>query len=71
MARLARVVVAGVAHHVTQRGNRRQETFSNDEDYEAYLSLPGDGAFLDRIERTLHRIVRPAKRGRKPKRQRK
>jgi len=28
-----------VAHHVTQRGNRRQETFFNDEDYAAYLSL--------------------------------
>jgi len=27
MARLARVVVPGVAHHVTQRGNRRQDTF--------------------------------------------
>jgi putative transposase len=39
MARLARVVVAGVAHHVTQRGNRRQETFFCDEDYAAYLAL--------------------------------
>jgi len=27
MARLARVVAPGVAHHVTQRGNRRQRTF--------------------------------------------
>ena len=27
MARLARVVVPGMPHHVTQRGNRRQETF--------------------------------------------
>jgi len=27
MARMARVVVAGVPHHVTQRGNRRQTTF--------------------------------------------
>jgi len=43
MARLARVVVPGVAHHVTQRGNRRQETFFNDEDYGAYLSLLGEG----------------------------
>jgi hypothetical protein len=29
----------------------------------------GEPAFLDRIEGTLGRIVRPAKRGRKPKRQ--
>ena len=39
MARLARVVIPGVAHHVTQRGNRRQPTFFCDEDYAAYLEL--------------------------------
>jgi len=39
MARLARVVVPGVPHHVTQRGNRRQETFFGEADYAAYLSL--------------------------------
>jgi putative transposase len=39
MARLARVVVPGVAHHVTQRGNRRQATFFDDGDYEAYVEL--------------------------------
>ena len=39
MARLARVVVSDVPHHVTQRGNRRQPTFFSDSDYEAYLDL--------------------------------
>ncbi len=39
MPRLARVVVPGLPHHVTQRGNRRQQTFFCDEDYEAYLDL--------------------------------
>ena len=39
MARLARIVVAGVAHHVTQRGNRRQQVFFVDEDYAAYRAL--------------------------------
>ena len=39
MARLARVVVPGVAHHVTQRGNRRQPTFFQEDDYAAYLAL--------------------------------
>ena len=39
MARLARVVVPGVPHHVTQRGNRRQETFFSEDDYDAYLAL--------------------------------
>jgi putative transposase len=42
MARLARVVVPGVAHHVTQRGNRRQQTFFQEEDYQAYLALLGE-----------------------------
>lgn len=39
MARFARVVVPGVPHHVTQRGNRRQTTFFNDRDYLAYMDL--------------------------------
>src|SRR3990170_4890900 len=43
MARLARVVVPGIPHHVTQRGNRRQPTFFNDGDYAAYLELIADG----------------------------
>ena len=42
MARLARVVVPGVAHHVTQRGNRRQPTFFQEDDYAAYLALLGE-----------------------------
>ena len=39
MARLARVAVAGVPHHITQRGNRRQETFFCRADYQAYFEL--------------------------------
>lgn len=39
MARLARVVVPDYPHHVTQRGNRRQQTFFSDDDYRAYLEL--------------------------------
>jgi len=41
MARLARVVVPGMPHHITQRGNRRQTTFFGEEDYAAYLELMG------------------------------
>jgi putative transposase len=32
-------VVPGYPHHVTQRGNRRQQTFFNRDDYRAYLDL--------------------------------
>ncbi|MFO0019826.1 MAG: transposase, partial [Alphaproteobacteria bacterium] len=39
MARLARVVVPGLPHHVTQRGNHREPVFFNDGDYAAYLDL--------------------------------
>lgn len=39
MARLARLVIPGLPHHVTQRGNRRQQTFFNDGDYAAYIEL--------------------------------
>ena len=39
MARLARVIAPGLPHHITQRGNRRQQTFFSDEDYESYIEL--------------------------------
>jgi putative transposase len=39
MARPAGVVIPGLPHHITQRGNRRQQTFFNDEDYAAYVEL--------------------------------
>ena len=42
MARIARVVVPGCPHHVTQRGNRRQETFFTKDDYRTYLELMGE-----------------------------
>jgi len=41
MARLARVVVPGYPHHVTQGGNRRLPTFLSEDDYAAYLGLMG------------------------------
>jgi putative transposase len=36
---MARVVVPGAPHHVTQRGNRRQPTFFGAADYLAYLHI--------------------------------
>ncbi|MCG3115250.1 MAG: transposase [Candidatus Manganitrophus sp. SA1] len=39
MARIARVVAIGFPHHITQRGNRRQQTFFNDGDCHAYIRL--------------------------------
>ncbi len=45
MVRLARVVAPGYPHHVTQRGNRRQQTFFCDDDYAEYRHLMA--AFCD------------------------
>lgn len=39
MSRLARVVIPGLPHHVTQRGNRREPVFFNDADYAFYTKL--------------------------------
>ncbi|HHH44196.1 MAG TPA: transposase [Gammaproteobacteria bacterium] len=39
MARMPRVVLPGVPHHITQRGNRRQKVFFSDGDYRRYLGL--------------------------------
>ena len=39
MPRMARLVVPGLPHHITQRGSRRQRTFFDDTDYLAYLDL--------------------------------
>jgi putative transposase len=50
MARLARVVAPGCAHHVTQRGNRRQQTFFCDDDYRAYLELMAEWCGAHQVE---------------------
>ena len=36
MARLARLVIPGMPYHVTQRGNRRDTTFFEDDDFAVY-----------------------------------
>lgn len=39
MARLARIVIPDLPHHLTQRGNRGLPTFFGEDDYVAYLQL--------------------------------
>ena len=39
MARIARVVLPGHPHHITQRGSRRQRTFFCEADYKTYIRL--------------------------------
>jgi len=47
---MARVVVPGVPHHVTQRGNRRQPTFLEEGDYEIYKSLLAEWCLYRGVE---------------------
>ena len=37
MPRLARTVCANIPHHITQRGNRREQVFYTDDDRTTYL----------------------------------
>ena len=39
MGRLKRLLLPNIYHHITQRGNRRQQTFFNPTDYESYINL--------------------------------
>jgi putative transposase len=39
MARISRITVPGMPHHVTQRGNRRERVFHEDGDYALYRDL--------------------------------
>ena len=50
MARIARVVIPGVPHHVTQRGNRREPIFFEDGDYALYRDLVAAAAKKARAE---------------------
>ena len=69
MARLARVVLPGYPHHITQRGNRRQDVFFKDSDYEQYLELLKTWCQQERVEiwayclmtNHVHLIVKPGK----------
>lgn len=50
MPRMARVVVPHYPHHVTQRGNRHQQTFFCDDDYTAYLALMAEWCGLHGVD---------------------
>ena len=67
MARLARIVIPQVPHHVTQRGNRRLPVFFGDADRAAYLSLLTEACAAQRtvclawclMDNHLHLILTP------------
>ena len=69
MARLARVVIPGLPHHVTQRGNRRETIFFEDGDHEVYLDLLAEQTRKAEVEvwayclmpNHVHMILRPTR----------
>ncbi len=44
MPRLPRLVLPGIAYHLTQRGNRREKTFFENDDFALYRDLVGEAA---------------------------
>src|SRR5947207_402678 len=50
MARLARIVAPGLPHHVTQRGNRREPIFFEDDDQDIYRDLLAEQCQKARVE---------------------
>lgn len=49
MARLTRIVIPHLPHHVTQRVNRRQQIFFEDADYRVTLDLLAEHARAARV----------------------
>jgi hypothetical protein len=75
MPRVARIVIPGMPHHVTQRGNNRQDVFFVDDDWITNFRLSthtgrplATDRLLARLETRLGRRLRPlpvGRRGRK------
>jgi hypothetical protein len=76
MARIAKVVVPNIPHHITQRGNRRMDTFFSEADYREYETLRrhertgrplGNADFVEKVKKLTARVFRRQKSG--PKKQ--
>lgn len=71
MPRQKRADEAGSIYHVLNRGNRKQKVFHKDEDYEAFLSVLGEGLLKYPVElysyvlmpNHWHLVLRPAEDG--------
>lgn len=68
MPRMARLTVPGEAHHITQRGNRREDVFFDDDDRRRYLELLAEYAAKHELavlawclmSNHVHLVARPA-----------
>ena len=68
MPRLARNVFPGIPHHITQRGNRREDIFFSEEDRLIYLQWLGEYCQKHKVEilayclmtNHIHLILKPS-----------
>ncbi len=58
MPRLARIVFAGIPHHITQRGNRRADVFFDDADRTGYLKLLKEYGRIHEVEILAYCLMR-------------
>ena len=58
MPRLARIVFAGIPHHITQRGNRRADVFFDNADRARYLKLLKEYALIHEVEILAYCLMR-------------
>ena len=57
MLRAARMVVPGVAYHITQRGNRREDVFFCDDNRNRYPKLLLDASQARQTKKTTRREI--------------
>ena len=58
MPRPARIVFAGIPHHITQRGNRRADVFFDNADRARYLKLLKEYALIHEVEILAYCLMR-------------
>ncbi len=57
MPRVRRIVVTGLPHHVTQRGNRRCDVFLDDQDRRVFLRLLRQSSKLHSLQNTAYCLM--------------
>jgi putative transposase len=58
MPRVARTVFAGLLRHITERGNRREDVFFDDDDRQTYLDWLGEYVASFAVEIVAYCLVR-------------
>ena len=57
MPRIARVVIPGIPHHITQRGNHWMQTFFCADDHQEYIALLTDACKRYEVDVWAYRLI--------------